>query len=127
LSEPKIKFVENLFCGNAISLGWIREIHIDKKFEHHKHLSKIIAHERKHQIYYDKWVAEKSENKKAWILIKNNIWDFFSCWKLAFYFDKLSAIFWTITIGGFITATILLAVFRIYNPLSNFPNGVVTI
>lgn len=86
--EPTIKFVENLWAGTAFSLVWIREIHIDKEFEYHKHLSKLITHEKKHLEYYDRWLAAKSETKKFLITLQNNIWDFLSCWKLQYYLDK---------------------------------------
>ena len=81
--EPEIKFVKDLkYSARAICLYWIGEIHVDEELRNHPALQDIIAHEKNHYKLISK-ALNSNPLKQRFLMLWNNIWDFFSCFKIS--------------------------------------------
>jgi hypothetical protein len=71
----------NLFC-DGIVLYWKKEININKKWKNTSIGKKIINHELKHLELIEKIKKEQNPLKKAYIIIINNLFDYFDSYRL---------------------------------------------
>ena len=82
--ELKFYFADNLrFTAEAICLYWIGEIHVDSSLKDSPILPRILRHEVEHYRIAQQIINEKSELKRALLIFKCNLWDFFSTLKNA--------------------------------------------
>ncbi len=102
MSKPEIKYFDDLFSMNVVSLVWANEIHIEKKYQNSPHLDKIIAHEKRHKKYFEEYLSKTSQVAKFLTIMKNNIWDALSCYKLNYYLDFRYFLAQTIIVGSLI-------------------------
>ena len=81
--ELEIKFVKNMrYAARGICLYWIDEIHIDEEFKNHPALNDIVAHEKYHYKIISNALSSKPLKRYA-LGCWNNIWDFFSSFKIS--------------------------------------------
>lgn len=92
--EASVKFVddlERLTLMRAISLVWIHEIHIDRRYEHSRTLPDLIKHEQYHHTLLWKRVDQTSKSRRFLMAIWNNVWDQYDVYRLLFkwYIQRL--------------------------------------
>jgi len=77
-ADPRVIFVdglEGMILAKAISLVWINEIHIDKKYMINRRLPDILEHEKYHHYILWKRYKTKSRFKRNALVFYNNLWD----------------------------------------------------
>jgi hypothetical protein len=92
--EPTIRFFKDLelkTCGTAgIAIAYANEIHIDEKYRNRpKLLARLIEHEKRHFYYSNQITPQTSIWRKYWIILNNNIWDYFDCIKMQWLYFKI--------------------------------------
>lgn len=88
--DYKILYYDTSLVCDGICLYWLKEIHINKNWQNTPMAMYIVNHELKHAEFAENILLAHNQFRRFILIIKNNIWDYFSTWKLLFLKLKYS-------------------------------------